>query len=120
MNGARVGELLAMVAIIVLVAAGGPTLLVALGHVKVLGALVTAGALVAALVALRNAYDPADPSARINVTRAGAYACAAAFALWAVLAPARWNFGACIVSAEVALVFDLIATAVRGRFAKGT
>lgn len=118
MSAARIGEILAIVAIIILIALGGRIVLVALGHVKLLGAMVMAGALVAALNSLRTAYDPANPNARVNVSRAGAYAAAAGFALWAVLAPARWNFGACIVSAEVALVFDLIATAVRGRFVK--
>jgi hypothetical protein len=119
MTGARIGEILAMAAIVVLIALGGPALLVQLGHMKLLGALIMAGALIAALNALRTAYDPADPNARANASRAGAYVAAAGFALWAVLAPARWNFGACIVSAEVALVFDLIATLARWRVAKG-
>jgi hypothetical protein len=120
MNGARIGELAAMVAIAVLVALGGKALLVTLGHVKPLGVLIAAGGLLAALGALRTAYDPSGPDARVNVTRAGAYVCTAAFALWAILAPGKWVYGACIVSAETAIVFDLIATAVRGRVAKGS
>jgi hypothetical protein len=119
MTAARIGELLAIVAIVVLVAVGGRTMLAQLGHVKVLGALVMAGALIAAANALRSAYDPADPNARVNVSKYGAYTCAAAFGLLAVLAPARWNIGVCIVAAEVALVFDLIATVARWRVPKG-
>jgi hypothetical protein len=40
-------------------------------------------------------------------------------ALWAILAPARWVFGSCIVAAEIAVVFDLITVVARGRVAGG-
>ena len=104
-----------MAVIALLVALGGKFVLLALGRVKLLGALMAAGGLLAALGYLRRAYDPADPSARVNVTRAGAYVCTAALALLAILAPAKFVLGACIVMAEVALAFDFIATAARGR-----
>jgi hypothetical protein len=120
MKGARIGELVAMAVIAILIAAGGKELLVALAHLKPFGALVPAGALVVAVLSLRGAYNPDDPAARSNVTRSGAYVVAAGFALWAVIAPNKWVFGTCIVAAEVAVVFDLIATAVRGRLAKGS
>ena len=120
MNGARNWELAMMAAIAVLVALGGKSLLVSLGHVKPLGIALAAGALVAALGSLRRAYDPTNPDARANVTRGGAYVCAAIFALWAILAPGKWVYGACIVAAETAIVFDLIATVARGRAAKGS
>lgn len=119
MSGRRFGEALAIVAIIILVAAGGKTLLLALGHMKVVGALICAGALIAALSAARRAYDPTDAAARSNVTRFIAYATAATFALWSVLAPAAWNFGVTIAAAEIALVFDLMASFARGRAAGG-
>lgn len=119
MSGIRFGEVLAIVAIIILVAAGGKTLLLALGHVKLVGALICAGALVAALSAAWRAYDPNDAAARANVTRFVAYAAAATFALWAVLAPASWNFGVTIAAVEIALVFDLMSSFARGRAANG-
>jgi hypothetical protein len=115
MKGARVGELVAMGAIAVLIAVGGKGLLLVLAHLRPYGALVPAGALLAALGALRGAYDPADPAARVNVTRAGAYVVAAIFALWAVVAPGKWVYGTCIIAAELAIVLDIIATAARGR-----
>jgi hypothetical protein len=40
--------------------------------------------------------------------------------LAAVLIPARWAFGACIAAAEIAVVFDIITLAARGRTAGGT
>ncbi len=98
-----------MAAIVVLIALGGPAILVQLGHMKLLGALIMGGALIAALNSLRTAYDPADLRTRgSNAScRAGAYVVAAAGSRCGPsCAPARWNFGACIVSAEVALVFD--------------
>jgi len=115
----RLGEVLAIVAIIILVAAGGKSLLLALGHVKVVGALICAGALLAALAAARRAYDPNDEAARANVTRFVAYAATSIFALWAVVAPASWNFGVTIAAAEIALVFDLMASVARSRAANG-
>jgi hypothetical protein len=126
MNGARNWELAAMAAIAVLVALGGKSLLVSLGHVKPLGIALAAGALVAALGSLRRAYEgsPGDPlpnpDARADVTRGGAYVAAAIFALWAIIAPGKWVYGACLVAAESAIVFDLIATVARGRAAKGS
>jgi hypothetical protein len=119
MNAARIGELAALAAMAVLVGLGGKALLLALGRVKLAGALIAAGALIVALRALRQAYDPNDPAARINVTRAGAYVCAAALALLAIVAPAKFIIGACIVAAEAAIVFDFIATAAGGRTTRG-
>ena len=118
MKGARNWELAAMAAIAVLVALGGKSLLVSLGHFKLLGILLAAGGLVAALGALRRSYDPSRPEARVEVTRAGAYVCTAALALWAIVAPAKFAYGACIIAAESAIVFDIIATLARGRTAK--
>jgi hypothetical protein len=79
-----------------------------LNHYKPWGWLIAAGLVYLAVTNARGAYDPASPEARANVTKAGAYLCAAALALWAVVLPARWVFGSCIVATEVALVFDLI------------
>lgn len=111
MNAARIGELTAMAVLAVLIAVGGRTLLLALGRVKPAGALIAAGALLAALGWLRSAYDPDNPASRLNVTRAGAYVCAAALTVIAVLAPAPFVLGACVFAAEAALVFDFISTA---------
>ncbi len=111
--------MIAMGAIALLIAIGGRQLLVMLGHYKTWGALLAAALVFIAVRELRAAYDPASPDVRVEVTKAGAYFCAAVLALWAVLAPARWVFGSCIVAAEVAVVFDLITLAARSRTAGG-
>jgi hypothetical protein len=99
----------AMLAVIaVLVAIGGQRVLLVLGQHKPFGWLIAAGLVYLAAKGAKAAYDPASPDARANVTKAGAYLCAALLALWAVLLPARWVYGSCIVATEVALVFDMI------------
>ncbi len=116
----RKGELAALGAIAVLIAIGGRSLLVTLGHNKTWGAVLAVAAVVLAVRELRRAYDPLAPDVRVEVTKAGAYFIAALLALIAVLAPARWVFGSCIVAAEVAVVFDIITLAARSRTAGGT
>jgi hypothetical protein len=116
----RKGEVIAMGVIAVLIAIGGHNLLVSLGQNKGWGALFGIALIVLAVRELRTAYDPAQPDARVEVTKAGAYLVAALLVLWAILFPARWVFGSCIVAAEVALVFDIITQLARSRAAGGT
>jgi predicted NBD/HSP70 family sugar kinase len=115
----RTGEMIAMGVIAVLIAVGGRQLLGLLGHDKTWGALIAAALVFVAVRQLRNAYDPALPEARVEVTRAGAYFVAALLTLIAVLVPQRWAFGSCIVAAEIAIVFDIITLAARSRAAGG-
>jgi len=115
----RKGEMIAMGAIAVLIAIGGRQLLATLSHQKTWGALLAAAIVFLAVRELRGAYNPALPDARVEVTKAAAYFCAAALALWAILAPARWVVGSCIVAAEVAVVFDIISIAASSRTAGG-
>ena len=110
---------MAIAVIALLVAFGGRLLLEALGRDKPVGVLLGVGAVVVAVRALRTAYDPRSPEARAEVTKYGAYLCAALLALAAILAPASWVFGSCIFAAEAALVFDLITVAARKRAAGG-
>ena len=112
--------MIAMGVIAVLIAIGGHNLLVTLGHYKVWGALLGVALIVLAVRELRAAYDPAAVDARVEVTKAGAYLIAAVLVLWAILFPARWVFGSCIVAVEVAIVFDIITLAARSRIAGGT
>lgn len=110
-------EIAALMGIAVLVALGGQLVLVTLGHHKPWGWLIAAGLVYLAAHGVRMAYDPSNPAVRVNVTKAGAYLCAAVLALWAVLLPARWVYGSCIVAAEIALVLDLITLAAPRRAA---
>jgi len=119
MKPGRMVEIAALLVLAVLVALGGNLVLVSLARQKPWGWLIAAGLVYLAVGGVRRAYEPANPAARVNVTRAGAYLCAAALALWAVLVPARWVFGSCIVATEVALVFDVIALVAPNRAAGG-
>jgi len=119
MKRARLMEIAALAVIAVLVALGGHLVLVTLGQHKPWGWLIAAGLVYLAVNGLRAAYDPARAEARADVTKAGAYLCAAVLALWAVLLPARWVYGSCIAAAEIALVFDLITLAAPRRAAGG-
>jgi hypothetical protein len=119
MNRARIWEIAALAVLAILVAAGGQRVLLVLGQHKPWGWLIAAGLVYLAVNGAKAAYDPASPDARANVTKAGAYLCAAALALWAVVLPARWVYGSCIVAAEVALVFDLITLIAPRRAAGG-
>jgi len=112
-------EIAALAVIAVLVGAGGHLVLATLAQHKPWGWLIAAGLVYLAVHGLRAAYDPASPEARVNVAKAGAYLCAAVLALWAVLLPARWVYGSCIVAAEIALVVDLVTLAAPGRAAGG-
>jgi hypothetical protein len=119
MKRARIVEIAALAVIAVLVGFGGHNVLVLLAQHKPWGWLIMAGLVYVAVNGVRLAYDPVRPEARANVTKAGAYLCAAILALWAVLLPARWVYGSCIVAAEIALVFDLITLAAPRRAAGG-
>lgn len=108
-------EIIAIAAIALLVAVGGKAVLANLGSHKLFGGFLGAGLVLVALTMVRDASDPTHPEARVRITRAGAYLCAAVLALIAILAPAKWVFGTTIVSLEIALVFDLISIAARAR-----
>lgn len=111
MKRARIVEIAALAVIAVLVGAGGPALLATLSQHKPWGWLIAAGLVFLAVRMVRTAYDPENPSARVEVTKAGTYLCAAVLTLWAVLLPARWVYGSCIVAAEISLVFDIVTLA---------
>jgi hypothetical protein len=116
----RLGEMIAMGLIAMLVAIGGQGLLHMLGAHKPFGIAIGLGLVVVALGGLRRSYEPGALDGRAQVTKSGAYVCAAVLALIAIVAPARWVFGSCIVATEAALVFDIITVAARARAAGGT
>ena len=88
MKRARIVEMGALAVIAVFVAFGGHNLLVMLNGHKPWGWLIAAGLVYLAVNGVRASYDPTRPEARVNVTKSGAYLCAAILALWAVLVPA--------------------------------
>lgn len=120
MKSSRTAEIWTLAVIALLVAVGGKGVLFTLSQHRLPGAIIAAGIVLVALNALRSSYNVSDPDLRLNVTKSGAYFCAAVLALWAVLGPAKWVFGACIVAAEAALVFDIISLAARRRAIGGS
>ncbi len=119
MKRARIVEVAALAVIALLVGVGGPAVLATLGQHKPWGWLIAAGLVYLAVGGVRSAYDPESPQARVEVTKAGTYLCAALLALWAVIMPARWVYGSCIVATEIALVFYLITLVAPRRAAGG-
>ena len=119
MKRGRIVEVAALAVIAILIGIGGPAVLATLSQHKPWGWLIAAGLVYLSVNGVRSAYNPDSPQARREVTKAGTYLCAAVLALWAVLLPARWVYGSCIVAAEAALVFDLITLAAPRRVTGG-
>jgi hypothetical protein len=116
----RLGEIVALSAIAIMVAAGGKLVLANLGTHRAIAAAVIALLIVGASVALRRVYRLPGDQTRIVITKYVAYLVAAVLALWDVLAPAKWLPGSCIAAAEVALVFDIITIWAGRNVAGGT
>ena len=116
---ARYGEIAALVAIALVVAAGGKVLLANLVTHKEIAGLAIAVLIAGTLAALRRAYRAPSDESRVAVTKYVAYLVAAILALWDVLAPAKWIPGSCIAAAEAALVFDIITIWARRDAAGG-
>jgi hypothetical protein len=116
----RLGEIVALSAIAIMVAAGGKLVLAHLGTHRAIAAAVIALLIVGASVALRRVYRLPGDQTRIVITKYVAYLVAAVLALWDVLAPAKWLPGSCIAAAEVALVFDIITIWAGRNVAGGT
>jgi hypothetical protein len=108
-----------MVAIALVVAVGGKSVLANLATHKAPASAAFVVLIAAAAVALRRTYRVPNAETQVVVTKYVAYLVAAALALWDVLAPARWIPGSCIAAAEVALVFDIITIWARKNVAGG-
>jgi hypothetical protein len=104
----RRSEVVWLVVIAVLVAAGTPIVLHLLAQNRVVGSALLGLAIVATIVMIRNAYVPTSPTVRADVTKAVAYCAAAILALITVDWNPHWAIRACITAAEVAIVFDIV------------
>ena len=111
-------EILWLIVIAVLLAAGGPLVFAGLALHRLLGSVVLACAVVLAVIAIRRAYDPHSPTVRADVTRQVAYCVAAVLGLVAVAGKQHWAIGSCIAAAEIAIVFDIITIVARTRTAR--
>jgi hypothetical protein len=86
---------------------------------RAFAAVLLATVAVAALLALRRAVVAATPTARVEVTKAGAYFTAAVLAFVAIGLHVHWAIGACVAAVEAALVFDIITIVARRVPARG-
>ena len=119
MKDHRLPEIILLLVIAILIAIGAQPVLHALAANRIVGTVLLGCALLAAVLAIRRAYDPESPTVRADVTKGVAYCVAAAFALVTIDWNPHWAIRACITAAEVAVVFDIITIAARPRAAGG-
>ena len=119
MRDSRVAEIVWMTIIAVLIAAGGNIVLASLDKHRGFAAVVLAAAVVVALLGVRRTIAQNAPTARRDVTKAGAYLVAAILAFAAIALHVHWAIGGCIAAAEAAIVFDIVTIAARPRAAAG-
>jgi len=115
----RLPEIALLLLIAVLIAAGAQPVLHLLAANRLFGTLLLAVALIATVLAIRRAYDPASPTVRADVTKGVAYCVAVALALVTIDWGPHWAIRACITAAEVAVVFDITTIIARPRAAGG-
>jgi amino acid transporter len=109
----RRAEIVWLVVIAILVAAGATPLLDFLASHRIGGTIVTLGLVAATAVMIRRAYLPDAPNVRADVTRACTYCAAAVLAFVTVEWNPHWGIRSCIAAAEVAILFDVVSIAAR-------
>lgn len=109
----RRAEIVWLVVIAILVAAGTTPLLEFLASHRVGGTVVTLGLIAAGVVMIRRAYLPGSANVRADVTRACTYCIAAVLAFVTVEWNPHWGIRACIAAAEIAILFDVVTIAAR-------
>ena len=112
-----VAEVAWLALIAILVAVGGNVVLGMLAQHRAFAEVLLLVVAVAAFFGVRRAVVANAPTARIDVTKAGAYFVAAVLAFVAIGLHVHWAIGATIAAVEAALVFDVITVAARARTA---
>jgi hypothetical protein len=115
----RIAEIAWLAVIAVIVAGGGNVVLALLAKNRWFAAVLLAIAVVLALLNVRRAAAANEPSARLDVTKAGTYLVAAVLAFVAIGLHVHWAIGATIAAVEAAIVFDIITIAARPKPAPG-
>ena len=115
----RVAEMVWLVVIAILVAAGGNVVLGLLAQHRAFAEVLLLIVAIAAFFGLRRAFVANTPNARVDVSKAAAYFAAAILAFVAIGLHVHWAIGACIAAIEAALVFDIITIVARLRSAPG-
>ena len=104
-------EVIWLVVLAVLVAAGAAHVLEMLSHHKAFGLLLAAVGVLASVMAIRRGFK-ADPDVtRVEVTKGAAYLVTAGLAGFAIVAGKY--YGTPMVMGEVAIVFDIISILAR-------
>lgn len=114
----RLPEIAWLVVIALLIAVGASPVLRLLAQNRLAGTIVLAVVILGSVVAIRRAYIPSSPTVRADVTKAVAYCVAAVLALVTVAWNPHWAIRACIMAAEVAVLFDVMTIATRPRAAR--
>jgi hypothetical protein len=115
----RVAEMVWLIVLAILVAAGGNIVLALLAQHRILAEVLLLAVAIAAFFGLRRAFVANAATARADVTKAAAYFAAAILAFVAIGLHVHWAIGACIAAIEAAIVFDVITIVARLRSAPG-
>jgi hypothetical protein len=118
-NDSRIAEIVWMIVIAIVVAAGGNIVLGLLAVHRWFATVALAVVVVVALLAVRRALAANAPSARLEVSKAATYLVAAILAFVAIGLHVHWAIGACIAATEAAIVFDIVTIAARPKPAPG-
>lgn len=112
-----VAEMVWLIVLAILVAAGGNIVLGLLAEHRAFAELLLLVVVIAAFFGLRRAFVANAATARADVTKAAAYFAAAILAFVAIGLHVHWAIGACIAAIEAAIVFDIVTIVARLRAA---
>ena len=115
----RVAEMVWLIVLAILVAAGGNVVLGLLAQHRAFAEVLLLIVAIAAFFGLRRAFVANAATARSDVTKAATYFAAAILAFVAIGLHVHWAIGACITAIEAAIVFDIITIVARLRAAPG-
>ena len=119
MKDSRVAEMVWLIVLAILIAAGGNIVLGLLAQHRAFAEVLLLIVAIAAFFGLRRAFVANTATARADVTKAATYFAAAILAFVAIGLHVHWAIGACITAIEAAIVFDIITIAARLRSARG-
>ncbi len=119
MKDSGVAEMVWLIVLAILVAAGGNIVLGLLAQHRAFAEVLLLVVAIAAFFGLRRAFVANTANARADVTKAATYFAAAILAFVAIGLHVHWAIGACIAAIEAAFVFDIVTIAARLRSARG-
>ncbi|MEA2787374.1 MAG: hypothetical protein QOF71_3478 [Candidatus Eremiobacteraeota bacterium] len=111
----RVAEMVWLIVLAILVAAGGNVVLGLLAQHRAFAEVLLLIVAIAAFFGLRRAFLANSSTARADVTKAATYFAAAILAFVAIGLHVHWAIGACITAIEAAIIFDIITIVARLR-----